>query len=360
VKRLLCIPICLGLTNLAAAQLSLENFDGGTFPPAGWTVVDNIGNGDVWQTSSYWTHGNLSGGSGECAAIDSDNVGSGTIYVDTELITPAFDIPASSYFAEFDHYFLNLISGSDYGDLDLSVGGGAWTNLKHYGADVTEHAQVSLDPYAGSTNCQLRFHYADLGVWAWYWHVDDVEVLQGTPPPPALWTEDFDGGTFPPAGWTVIDNAGNGNVWQTSSYFTHGNLTSGSGEAAAVDDDAFGSGQACDTELITPSFDLPAGTYDFEFLHYFNQLGDVASLDVSVGGGAWTGLRRPRLLGVVLARRRRRRPPGHAAPDRHLGRGLRQRHVPARGLDRGRQRRQRRRLADQLLLDARQPLRRHR
>ena len=130
-KRILMIAACLGLANLASAQLALEDFESGTFPPTGWTTVDNVGNGDVWQTSSFWTHGNLSGGTGECAAADSDDIGPGFLF-DSELITPAFDIPGADYYLEFDHYF-NSITG-DQGAVDVSVGGGLWSEPGRDGA----------------------------------------------------------------------------------------------------------------------------------------------------------------------------------------------------------------------------------
>ena len=39
-----------------------ETFDGRT-TPAGWTVVDNKGNGQVWQFTDPGNRGNLTGGS---------------------------------------------------------------------------------------------------------------------------------------------------------------------------------------------------------------------------------------------------------------------------------------------------------
>lgn len=152
-----------------------EDFDGGTFPPAGWTVIDNVGNGDQWETSSFWTHGNLSGGQGECAAADSDNIGSGFLF-DSELITPAFDVTSTTQFLGYSHYYNSF--GGDQGDVDVSVGGGAWTNLVSYTTTTGPgRAAVDLGAYSGS-NIRIRFHYNDNNVWAWYWHVDDVGLYQ--------------------------------------------------------------------------------------------------------------------------------------------------------------------------------------
>jgi len=271
------------------AQLSLEDFDSGPWPPAGWTIIDNIGNGNMWNTSSYWGKGNLSGGAGECAAMDDDFVGSGQ-RTDTELITPLFDVPANTPLLEFDHRFETYIA--EFGYVDSAIGGGPWTNLRNYSGDITFHESIDLTASAGATGCQIRFRYDDNQNWGWYWHVDDVEVFEGNPPPVPIWEEDFDSGTWPPVGWTVIDNIGNGNVWNTSSFWATGNLSGGAGECAAMDDDALGAGQRTDTELISSTFDIPVGHYYLEFKHNFNTVfnNNYGDVDISVGGGPWVNL----------------------------------------------------------------------
>ena len=283
-KRLMMIATCLGLANLASGQLALEDFDGGTWPPTGWAVVDNIGNGQSWDTSSAFTHGNQAG-SGECAAIDSDDYGS--VDIDGELITPAFDIPIAGLFLMFDHYFYHV--SPEFGDIDLSVNGGAWTNLAQYTGSTDGFVGINLSAYAGSTDCQIRFHYYNAN-YEWYWHVDNVRVDTAPPPPVNIWFEDFDSLTWPPTGWSVVDNIGNGNGWDTSSAFDQGNLA-GFGECAAIDSDYYGSGVAVDGELITPSFPVNGLGTEFGFDHYFNWFGpEFADVDISVGGGAWTNV----------------------------------------------------------------------
>ena len=61
--------------------------------PGGWTVVDNKGNGQVWRFDDPGNRGNLTGGTGKFAIIDSDNYGSGGSQ-DTSLVSPVVDMTA--------------------------------------------------------------------------------------------------------------------------------------------------------------------------------------------------------------------------------------------------------------------------
>ena len=172
-RHLLLVSVCLGLADLAPAQLPLEDFDGGTWPPAGWIVLDNIGNGQSWNLSSAFSHGNTAG-TGECAAIDSDDYGA--VPIDGELITPPFDVPDASYSLKFDHHFREYFSGgAEIGDVDICVDFGPWTNLVSFATEAAGRVGLPLDSYAGSTDCQLRFHYYQAN-FDWYWHVDNVVV----------------------------------------------------------------------------------------------------------------------------------------------------------------------------------------
>ena len=291
-KLLLVLATCLGLANLATAQVSLtEDFDSGTWPPAGWTVVDNSPTASApWNTSSAFNRGNLTTGTGECAVIDSDFYGIG-VAVDGELISPPFDVPGPGYVLQFDQYFLDY--QAEIADVDISVNGGAWTNLVSYsGSPVQEITRLPLDAYAGMTNLQVRFHYWN-AAYEWYWHVDDV-VVEFYVPRPSVWEEDFDSGVWPPAGWTVLDNTPTAaGSWETSSFFNRGNLTAGSGECAAIDSDFYGGpGGAIPTdgELITPAFNVPQPGCTFEFTYLYDEYSqpESAELDVSVDGGPWT------------------------------------------------------------------------
>jgi len=179
-KRLLLAFLCLRLADVAAAQLSLEDFDGGTFPPAGWTVVDNVGNvgaGDVWQLSSNWDTGNLTGGNLECAAIDCLDYGAAYRVVDTELITPPFDISSAELVLRYETRFAES-GAADFADTDIHIAGGPWINLAHFVDDVDGTVELDLSPYAEASDVRVRFRYRHEGVWGWWWQIDDVGLFE--------------------------------------------------------------------------------------------------------------------------------------------------------------------------------------
>ncbi|WP_240669979.1 S8 family serine peptidase [Actinoplanes solisilvae] len=102
----------------------------------------------------------------------------------------------------------------------------------------------------------------------------------------------FDG-TTAPTGWTVVDNAGKGQVWSFRDEKQRGNNTGGDGNFAIIDSDGYGSGNTQDTSLVSPVIDLtgidaPVIRFDQEYRQYGQETGDV---DLSVDGGAtWTNV----------------------------------------------------------------------
>ena len=105
-------------------------------------------------------------------------------------------------------------------------------------------------------------------------------------PLPECFTEDFDGGSFPPASWAVTHTVG-AEDWNTNDYWGAINDTPGSGLSAAADSDAYN--EDMDVELWTPSIDLTGATvaelhFASNFQDYFGD-GD-AWVDVSTDGGS--------------------------------------------------------------------------
>jgi len=186
IALLAALPLLLGSVAAEAGYLWYEDFNAG-FPPTGWTVIDNTGNG-AWQLNTFFGYANWTGGDGTCAMVDSD--GYGMVNLDTELISMSFVVPSGAT-VEFDTNYMTY-TGADYADTDISIDGGSnWINLLSWHGAADEqgtfmglpgaHASASISAYAGET-AQIRFHYYNAN-WEWYWQVDNVGV---TPEPASL------------------------------------------------------------------------------------------------------------------------------------------------------------------------------
>lgn len=99
-------------------------------------------------------------------------------------------------------------------------------------------------------------------------------------------SQDFNASTSLPPGWTIADHQGNGQVW---AFGTHPNGISGAGgNYAFLNSDSFGSGNAQNADLVTPSIDMSnASAINLSFKHYYNWVGDDrATLSYSIDGGS--------------------------------------------------------------------------
>ncbi|MEU6076227.1 S8 family serine peptidase [Micromonospora sp. NPDC047074] len=152
-----------------------ETFDGRSVP-AGWSVVDHANSGQVWQFTDPGARGNLTGGAGNFAIIDSDEYGSGGKQ-DTSLVSPVVDltgVAAPVIRFNQDYNWLN----SDRADVDLSLDGGAtWTNVLRQAADARgpRVTEIKIPQAAGQAQVQVRFHYYDAS-YEWFWAVDNVLI----------------------------------------------------------------------------------------------------------------------------------------------------------------------------------------
>ena len=151
---------------------STETFDDVVAPP-GWTVEDNIGNGQVWVFEDLGFWGNNTGGEGGFAVVDSDNYGPEG-QQDTSLVSPSFDLTGvSNPTLSFRHFHMFL---GESADVDVSLDGGAtWTTIfTSAGAEGVQEF-LELPVAADMSDVQVRFHYYN-AAWAWLWQVDDVFV----------------------------------------------------------------------------------------------------------------------------------------------------------------------------------------
>jgi subtilisin family serine protease len=150
-----------------------ETFDG-TTKPAGWTVVDNAGEGQSWAFDDPGHRGNLTGGTGDFAILDSDHYGAGHTQ-DGSLISPKVDLSAvTAPVIRFNQDFNAL--GDDFADVDLSVDGGAtWSTVLSQPEDARgpRVTEIPIPQAAGKTAVQVRFHFYQ-AAFAWWWEVDNV------------------------------------------------------------------------------------------------------------------------------------------------------------------------------------------
>lgn len=170
--RLLVDPAtCSAPGYTVATQGTTQTFSSGTLP-AGWSVVDNIGNGQVWQFDDPGNRRNLTGGQGGFAIVDSDHYGPGNSQ-DTSLVSPVVDLSGvTSPAVGFAQDYNNL---NDVADVDLSTnGGGTWQTILHQTTDQRgpDFVTIPIPQAAGKAQVQVRFHYYDAS-WAWWWEVDD-------------------------------------------------------------------------------------------------------------------------------------------------------------------------------------------
>ncbi len=164
-----------GYTGRFGEPLLRETFDGAS-TPAGWTVTNRTASGG-WVFNDPRSRGNLTGGSGRFAIIDSDALGSGNTQ-DTDLITPPLDLSGSTAPVLRFRSDWRAVGLSDTADIDVSTDDGdSWTNVWHQTASRRgpRVEEVPLTPAANASAALVRFRYK--GTFAWWWQVDEVEVV---------------------------------------------------------------------------------------------------------------------------------------------------------------------------------------
>jgi hypothetical protein len=152
-----------------------QNFNSGTLPP-GWAVTDEIGNGETWAFQDLANRGNLTGGDGAFAIIDSDRFGPGHTQ-DTSLVTPSVDLStAGTPIVRFNEDYLAWPLDV-FVDVDVSVDGGTtWMNAFHnLSSRRGPRVNTVPIPQAGNqANVKVRWRYrSTFGFW---WEVDNAFV----------------------------------------------------------------------------------------------------------------------------------------------------------------------------------------
>jgi uncharacterized membrane protein len=160
--------------DMSPVYLVNEQFEG-SFPPAGWAVIDIAGTGATWDRNDAWGNDNLAG-TGFCADADSD--AAGMTAMDTGLITPTFSLAGyTTASLEFD-MSLWMYSGAEYAE--VLVSDDSWTTqsqIAYYDTDIPDYSHVVLDlsAFLGAPTVNVMFHYGN-AYFDWFWMVDNVEI----------------------------------------------------------------------------------------------------------------------------------------------------------------------------------------
>ena len=155
---------------------AVQRFTGwtGITPQAGWTNVDKVGNGQIWEFDNPGERTPPPGSDGEFAIVDSDNYGTGNSQ-DTSLVSPVVNLSGlTSPEIGFDTFYREFPGQT--ADVDLSLNGGqTWTNVwEQTDTSVTGHVDVPIPQAAGNSHVRVRFHFT--GAFGWWWELDNVFI----------------------------------------------------------------------------------------------------------------------------------------------------------------------------------------
>lgn len=168
---------CTSLGYQFGYQGSSTDFEGwqSATPQDDWTVTDDSGSGVTWRFDDPGSYGNLTGGSGRFASIDSRNAGNST-HETTTLVSPVLDLSGDATpIISFDNAFMSPLYNSN-AYVEVSTDGGqTWTSVWHMSRTIAYGPEVvSIPQEAGKSNVRIRFRYD--AVHSWYWQVDNIFV----------------------------------------------------------------------------------------------------------------------------------------------------------------------------------------
>ena len=154
-----------------------QNFNGGVLPP-GWQVTDDVPNptGEVWAFNDPGGRGNLTGGDGAFAVLDSDHFGPGHTQ-DSSLVTPTINLStAGTPVVRFNEDYLAWPFDTNI-DVDVSTDGGTtWVNAFRGLASRRGPREntVNIPQAANQANVKVRWRYrSTFGFW---WEVDNAFI----------------------------------------------------------------------------------------------------------------------------------------------------------------------------------------
>jgi N-acetylneuraminic acid mutarotase len=152
-----------------------ESFTGwqGATPQDGWTITDNIGNGQTWRFDNPGGWAPPPGSGPDFADIDSDYYGQGGKQ-DSSLVSPVINLTAEKTpEIGIDSTYIGFPGQT--ADVDLSLDGGTtWSTVWSPYSVNPGHQDIPIPQAAGKSDVRVRFHFT--GSWARRWEIGDVLV----------------------------------------------------------------------------------------------------------------------------------------------------------------------------------------
>jgi hypothetical protein len=162
--------------------------------PACWSQIDQQGNGQIWQFGAITNQGTSNPAlTGNYAFLNSDAYGSDGVQ-NVGLVSPTLDLTGfTTAKLSFSHYFRPFTASS--GTLSYSIDNGAnWVEIQTF-TSTSNPALFSQSLPEVTGHSQVKFKWNYIGVFGWYWAVDNVEIT-GLPINRQLSNIDITGGTM--------------------------------------------------------------------------------------------------------------------------------------------------------------------
>ena len=151
-----------------------ESFTGwqGTTTKDGWSITDNVGNGQTWNFSNDYNMAPPQGGDADFASVQSEYWGDGG-QQDTSLVSPVVDLSGQSDpQIMFDNEYIWF--PGQQGSVDLSLDGGTTWNTVWSAADTGATMTIPIPQAANQSDVRVRFHYTAADDRAW--QIDNVLI----------------------------------------------------------------------------------------------------------------------------------------------------------------------------------------
>lgn len=157
---------CPGILTLPLS----ENFNTGDHSGC-WSIVDNQGNGQVWQIGSI-----TNGLSGTYLYLNSDGYGSGNTQ-NADFISPAVNTTGlTSVTISFKHYF--KVEAGETATFSYSLDGTNWVQIDKWTTSTTNPANYKKILTEVANKPSVRFKWNYKGTWGWFWCIDDISIAE--------------------------------------------------------------------------------------------------------------------------------------------------------------------------------------